>query len=108
MLPCLVSPLVLDMVRQYDVPQQFGHVYLNGEELFEYASIHTLIKIWKTLPNGYVVSNPKTTRVTAIRIFITSRKGLKVFKPLSNFYKNICDRVRESESKMMKHEKIDK
>ena len=56
----------------------------------------------------FVFSNPKTTRVTAIRIFITPRKGLKFFKPLSSFYKNICDRVRESESKMMKHEKIDK
>ena len=55
----------------------------------------------------YLSSNPKTTRVTAIRIFITPRKGLKVFKPVSSFYKNICDRVRESESKMMKHEKID-
>ena len=55
-----------------------------------------------------IISNPKTTRVTAIRIFMTPRKGLKVFKPLSSFYKNICDRVRESESKMMKHEKIDK
>ena len=44
-------------------------------------------------------SNPKTTRVTAIRIFITPRKEQKVLKPLSSFIfiKNVCDRVREGE-----------
>ena len=47
----------------------------------------------------YIYSNPKTTRVTAIRIFITPRKEQKVLKPLSSFIfiKNVCDRVREVE-----------
>ena len=46
-----------------------------------------------------LISNPKTTRVTAIRIFITPRKEQKVLKPLSSFIfiKNVCDRVREGE-----------
>ena len=47
----------------------------------------------------YLSGNPKTTRVTAIRIFITPRKEQKVLKPLSSFIfiKNVCDRVREGE-----------
>ena len=45
----------------------------------------------------YIYRYPKTTRVTAIRIFITPRKEQKVSKPLSSciFIKNFCERARE-------------